>query len=452
MPRVLQLAGGYLPWTIGGKEVYVHELSRHLRDNDWTVRAAFHQNVNHGEPIGMHQREGVDVVVLPPVRGQDRRSAAYSCLPDAIPGFEALLDEFEPDIVHVHDFSVTINRLHLRAARVAGCRLVMTYHSPGQSCLQRSLLYRGRTVCDGEIRANRCTECRLGVSGIPAPVGRALAAVGRFASDGDGQGRVMRALTARAMTDRFIDGWCEMVGLVDRIQVHAEWAARLMERNGARPEQLAMVRLGVPRSAAGRPMRRAAPDGRLRLAYIGRCDEVKGVDVLVRAVKQLPAHLPVHVAFYGPYWDTPYARRLLGEMAGDDRFTRPEVVPNARIPAVLAEADICVVPSIWLETGPLVVLEAFEAGVPVVGSRLGGIAELVRDGVDGLLFSPGDVLGLAAAVRQLVEQPSRLASLRAGLRRPRTMGDLALETATVYRTLLAEHGSPSTRPTPGAGA
>ena len=86
-------------------------------------------------------------------------------------------------------------------------------------------------------------------------------------------------------------------------------------------------------------------------------------------------------------WEqTEYGRELQHQLENDHRFEVKYNLPNDQLLKVLSGFDLCVVPSLWLETGPLVVLESFAAGVPVLGSRLGGIAELVRDGVDGLLF------------------------------------------------------------------
>jgi len=82
------------------------------------------------------------------------------------------------------------------------------------------------------------------------------------------------------------------------------------------------------------------------------------------------------------------------------------------------------------------VLEAFAAGVPVLGSRLGGIAELVREDVDGILVEPASVAGWTAALRTLATEPDRLARLRTGIRPPRTMTTAAAEMAALYRRLL----------------
>ena len=104
---------------------------------------------------------------------------------------------------------------------------------------------------------------------------------------------------------------------------------------------------------------------------------------------------------------------------------------------VMAQYDFVVVPSRWLETGPLVVYEAFASGTPVLGSRLGGIAELVTDGVDGILANADDPGNWAIALAELAGDLTRVDRLRAGIRPPRTMTDVATEMAQHYSRLLA---------------
>ena len=87
----------------------------------------------------------------------------------------------------------------------------------------------------------------------------------------------------------------------------------------------------------------------------------------------------------------------------------------------LRESDVLVVPSRWYENSPNVILEAFAAGLPVVVADHGGMAEMVREGIDGLRFNPGDVSSLAGALRRLCDDPGLLERLRAGVRPPTTI-------------------------------
>jgi glycosyltransferase involved in cell wall biosynthesis len=97
--------------------------------------------------------------------------------------------------------------------------------------------------------------------------------------------------------------------------------------------------------------------------------------------------------------------------------------------------DALVVPSVWLETGPLVVLEAFAAGVPVIGSRLGGIAEMVRDGVDGLLFEVGKPEDLADKIQEFHR---RMKNIKAGVPRVKNTREVGYEHLKLYQQLLSK--------------
>src|SRR5438552_17148600 len=94
--------------------------------------------------------------------------------------------------------------------------------------------------------------------------------------------------------------------------------------------------------------------------------------------------------------------------AGDPRIAIAPPLPRARVAATLAQASALAIPSLWLETGPLVALEAKAAGLPVIGSRLGGIAELVREPEDGVLLPPGDIGAWTAAIVTIASNTARL--------------------------------------------
>jgi glycosyltransferase involved in cell wall biosynthesis len=443
--RILFLPVGCLPWVHGGREVYAFHLARGLADRGLDVRIALHQNPGVGEPPGPHVIDGLPVEVLAPAVSASPRAARYRRDADEAPGFRELLDRFRPHAVHLHDFSARAGLTHLREARRAGAATVMTYHTPGQSCLETELLRGGRTVCDGRIRPVRCTACRLTAVGLPAPAAWAAALLPLPLLGVERGGPVGRVLTARNATDLFVGAWAEMVRLTDVIHAHAAWVADLLRLNGVPEPKLLFRRTGLPRVPRPAP-RTPAPDGRLRVVFVGRCEPIKGIHVLIEAVKRLPADAPVEVSLVGPYWDSDHGRRLSARIAGDRRFRAPEMVPHAELDRVWAEADVCVVPSTWLETGPLVALEAFAAGVPVVGSRLGGIAELVTDGTDGLLFEPGDAAGLAGVLSRLLGEPGLRDRLAAGIRPPRTLADLAAELAEVYRGLVGHDAASAPQP------
>ena len=189
----------------------------------------------------------------------------------------------------------------------------------------------------------------------------------------------------------------------------------------------------------------------LKLVFLGRVAPEKGIDVVLRAMEMVK--IPVELDVYGIG-----AKGDRGERIGDRGFAEagggrreagsgenPEILnPKSRIrwlepvkPEKVVETigkyDALVVPSVCLETGPLVVLEAFAAGVPVIGSRLGGIAEMVRDGVDGLLFEVGKPEDLADKIQEF---PFRMENIKARVPRVKTTREVSSEHLDLYRQAL----------------
>jgi glycosyltransferase involved in cell wall biosynthesis len=102
----------------------------------------------------------------------------------------------------------------------------------------------------------------------------------------------------------------------------------------------------------------------------------------------------------------------------------------------MKEYDLLAVPSQWLETGPMVVLEAFAASIPVMGSNLGGIAELVQDNVNGILVEASSINAWANELEQLCDHRDNLEQLKSGISPPQMMKVVAEKMNVLYRNIL----------------
>jgi glycosyltransferase involved in cell wall biosynthesis len=108
----------------------------------------------------------------------------------------------------------------------------------------------------------------------------------------------------------------------------------------------------------------------------------------------------------------------------------------AVLPRLMAQIDWVVVPSIWWENAPLVIQEAFLHRRPVICGNIGGMAEMVRDGIDGLHATVGDPAGLAAVLRRAVETEGLWDRLAGNIRPPLTIEAAALRHLDLYRDTL----------------
>lgn len=131
-----------------------------------------------------------------------------------------------------------------------------------------------------------------------------------------------------------------------------------------------------------------------KILFAGRLSREKGVEILKAAATQLDR--AIDVAGEGPLRDG---------LEGVPNLNLLGTLPGAEVQARMARAAALVVPSLWYEGLPMVVAEAFAAGTPVIASRIGALADLVEDGVTGLLVTPGDPADLARAMARILADP-----------------------------------------------
>ena len=383
--RILHLSDALHPPVTGGTEVFIDRLLAAQVRLPQPLQPLWAAHADPGTEA-VAADPGAGRLLLPPVPSADRcRRLAMEA--GALPGFTALLDGFMPQVLHLHSWSERCGLSHVQAARARGIRVVMTVHAPGFTCLQGSLRFRRRQACDGRIDDRRCTDCRLVNGGVPAPLAALVARQNGWPLGPDSPGRLAHLLTARPLTAAFRRGWQRLLPEVAAFHVLARWSAEVLRRNGVPQERLHLVRSAgpAPLPPAPRSPRRTGP---LRLVWWGRCAEVKGVHLLVEAIRGLPPDLPLQLDLWGPGWDSPYGRRLQRRLAGEPRVRHRGCLPPEALLPRLADYDLGLLPSLWPETGPLTLLEAFAAGLPVAGSDLGGIAELITDHGGGVLLPP----------------------------------------------------------------
>ncbi|HXF03848.1 MAG TPA: glycosyltransferase family 4 protein [Blastocatellia bacterium] len=175
---------------------------------------------------------------------------------------------------------------------------------------------------------------------------------------------------------------------------------------------------------------------RLRIGFIGRINWVKGADLLVRAFMQADSDHQASLEFFGDF-DDPTFESALKRLAGHHpRIRFHGSFPPEQIGTVLASLDVLVVASRWYETGPLTILEAQTARVPVICPRLGEMQRMVTHEVNGLHFERGDVDDLARQLRRIIAEPSLLERFRQNIQPIKSFDEMVREYEILYMDCL----------------
>jgi glycosyltransferase involved in cell wall biosynthesis len=438
--RIVQLCGWYFPESLGGTETYVALLSDQLRTAGHDVLIA--APLSGGLTAQTYQHDGLPVFRYP-ISGAPTRAEARQ--DDAVRGAGRLHDwlaSVRPDVVHVHTFVTGVGLHEIAAAKAAGARVVVTTHSGalGFLCQRGSMMQWGSEPCDGRVSPGKCSACVLQERGVPAAAAALLSRLPAAAARRFDRlpGRLGTVLSLPALIDRNRLRQREMLATVDVFVVLTEWARRAVSAD-APGAPVVVNRLGVRTPPAPAVHDAGMP---LRIACVGRFDEVKGVYDLAHAVRALPASVDLRLEFRGPV-QSPGQRGVvdgLRRIAGDDRrIAIGAAIEPAAVYEYLQSIDLLCCPSRTLEGGPTIALEAMAVGVPVLATRLGAMAELLTDGVNGRLVRAGDVAELADALRTVIGDPAAtLGRWRTALPPVRTMTDVAQQYMQLYRPAAAE--------------
>jgi glycosyltransferase involved in cell wall biosynthesis len=440
---VLHGSAWYPPAHLGGTEIYLTGLVRELRSAqgiESRIVAPLAPDIADAQ-----QFEGTTIrtyeVKREPSRREFRRDDADS---NGVARFREILEEEAPNIYHQHSWTRGLGIQHLRAARTAGVRTVLTIHVPGNICLRGTMMRFGEAPCTVAIDRRHCSTCWADARGASRPVARALSVVppivGNTSYHAGLATRWGTALAATYLAERQRREFDNMIDCADRVVAVSGWLYASLVLNGVAIDKLVLSRQGVDGRFADEVATRkqASPqEGVFRLLYLGRWDKTKGIDIVVEAMRRIPRDIAVELdihAIAGGGAEQAYAEAVRAIIADDPRIRICEPVTRDRLVHVLSKASALVVPSVWMETGPLVVLEAKACGVPVIGSRLGGIAELVSEPEDGELVAMGDVASWAEAIVRMAKRGTT--NSKRNNRPVRTMRDAATDMAAVYRSLL----------------
>ena len=433
--RIVQAAGWYLPSSKGGTEIYVSELSKRLRAAGHDVLIAAPEALGQDERT--YDESGFQVYRYPIPARVTRDEAQGRVTVRGADLFHQWLRKVQPDVVHMHTYVTGLGLAELRVAKSLGAKVIATTHSAalGFTCQRGTMMRWGTKLCDGKVQPAKCAACQLQHRGVARPIaiGAAMvpASIGGLGRSIPGRLGTMIGMTNLIAHNRASQR--EMLQLVDQFVVLSEWGRQVLIANGAPPDKVALNRLGV--RFAPNVERRASAQSPITVAYLGRFDLIKGVTELARAIAMMPRKAAIRFEFHGPVQyrtDLAVLDRLKALVGPDAWVTFGGELDAAGVRSVLSRVDVVCCPSRAVEGGPTIALEAHAAGVPVIGTNIPALSELVRDQINGALYRSGDARALAAILQKLAAHPDIIDKWRANLPAVRTMDDVTRDYLTMY--------------------
>jgi glycosyltransferase involved in cell wall biosynthesis len=354
--------------------LFIHSRYQISGGEESVVEAEIQLLQSRGHEVFRYERDNHEVT------GKNKLALLRDTLwsPSSHADVQRLVKEQAIDVAHVHNTLPLVSPSVYWAASRAGAAVVQTLHNFRWLCPKGTLLRDGKICesCVGHLpwRAiqHRCYRNSAAQSAVMAATYGLHTALGSLHHHAD---RII-ALTDFGR-DQFIRGGFP----ADKMVVKPNFV-----------EDTAMESAGVSQHQ---------PPPRSGFLYVGRLSEEKGPDVFVQAASLLPSER-FEMLGTGPLLDT---------LARPDNVAFLGAVAKAQVRDAMQRSMALVLPSRWYEGLPMVLVEAFCHGMPVIASRLGTFHSLIEEGVTGLLFDPGDASDLARKVQWCRDHPESVARM-----------------------------------------
>jgi glycosyltransferase involved in cell wall biosynthesis len=420
--RILIVSHGHPDLSPGGGEIAAYSQWQELRRQG--IEAVFlaysGDNQGHpGTPFSARSADGREMLFhAPPIdpfkQSQTQRRVVYE-------DFREFLLTFRPTAVHFHHYAHLGLEL-IREARhySAEIPIILTLHEYLGMCNAFGQMLKTNGMLCQRAHPMDCSNC------FP---------------ERSPQDFFLRELFVKSffsLVDRFV---CPSVFLRDR---YVAWGLPLermvvLENGQPLPHNLGSDQpgeTGKTRASANEPTTNGA---RTRFVVIGQLSESKGTRVVLDAAMMLPKRLKdrIRIEVHGST-QIKDATLVASLRSAHDRlnpllrYCGPYL--HANVDTILERADWVIVPSLWWENSPLVIQEAFRAGRPVICSNIGGMAEKVEDGINGLHFMAGNAADLARCIENAATSPGLWERLSQAIPTPVNIRDTVTSQLLLYRS------------------
>ena len=437
--RIVFCLNYFLPYQVAGTEIYTHQLAKQLKAKGCDVAVVF---PNREKPYEHYEVEGIPVYAYAEPDYNDRALIKGHRKPKGLPDFVALIQKLNPDLIHFQELEAgtSIGWFHVRAVKDLGYKCLMTFHLSHYNCFTGTMMYTMNEPCDGVIHPSKCTYCSLrsrGVGKVPASLLNSAAFIMKKARVDTGplNSSIGTGLGMHFMFEQKKSQLIELSAQMEILVVLTDWYKKVLMDNGIPCSKIIVIKQGLPHPSIPQSLPFKKPDSPLRLIFIGRISQIKGLHLLLRAMKEIPGE-KIQLDIYGQGYNDDYEKACKDQIKSNKNIRWMGKIEPGSVLITMQNYHALCLPSTFSEMSPLVIQEAFAAGIPVIASAVPGNAEQVRHNVNGLLFTFNDAASLHQQLMRCINETALLGHLSMNLPHPRSFEEVAAAYYQLYQKVL----------------
>ncbi len=442
--KILQVVHSFLPQNMAGTEIYTYNLSKELsKKNEVFVFYRVNDFRKREYELNYDKFNGLNIITVNNTFKFCNSFEKFYRNDIIAEQFAKVLDKIKPHIVHIQHF-IFLSTTIIDEIKRRGIPVVFTLHDYWLICPQWHFLKKDLGICN-DSDESKCVDCldyQLSIKRFPKSIYvRFRNIIPGFAT------RFLKNiylnmakadLNSQDMPEKIRLRIKHIKGLSSKVDLFiapSQFLRKKFIEFGIPEDKTRFIPHGINTEYFKGFKRK--PSDRMRFGFIGTILPAKGVDILIEAFNRIKDER-IELKIYGrlfPYRGFEYYPSHIRRLTRNKKVKFMGGFDHKDVANIFSEIDVLVFPSIWNENCPLVILEAIITKTPVIASKIGGIPELVKDGLNGVLFNPKDVDELQEKI-QYVINPDTMGKLQEAAPEVTSIEDHANKIENLYECLI----------------
>lgn len=462
--KILYVLSGWVPKNGGGVIVYVDNLKKEFEKNGYEIYI-FHNgrfNIMRLKPYVKKYKNNIYSLVNSKYYLDFENSPYEDEIIENL--FSGVLKEVNPDVVHFHDLIGMPFSLIKVAKEHSNAKIFNTFHNYYFICPKRDLIHEDGTLCEDCIAGYICNKCNTKIGNtsnylniikyilwsnvriyLPKKIyHKVLNIILKFIPRDrldfykknpdsiDTSKNKNKEISKRAnYSIDVLNNYLDM-----NISVSSE-VKEIFGKFGINNDKNIVMHIGTKASEFISPINPKSKDNKddIVFGFLGNSVKMKGLYLLINSFNELcKKNKNITLQIYG--CDKINYEELNGDTVVNDKIHFNGVYKYQDLSNILSNVDVGIVPPIWYDNAPQVVFEFFSAGIPIIGSNIGGIKDFVIDNKNGLLFKSGDIKDLIRKMELIVNNPNLIKKFKKNIGIIKTMGVHKKEILNFYNKFL----------------